>query len=61
MKMKKQLSRGPTSAIVSALAERQPQSISDLSKETQIDIREVKARVRILSRQGYLRLTDFEE
>ena len=50
------LSRGGTFAILSALAERSPQSVLDISNATGMDLGETKERCKILARQGYVRL-----
>ena len=50
------LARGPTFAILSTLNEHSPQTIKEISEETQIDITELKERIKILARQGYVRL-----
>ena len=52
-----ELARGPTFAILSLLDEHTPRSLGDVSEETGIDIDEVKERLRILGKQGYIRLT----
>lgn len=51
------LARGPTFAILSTLNEHSPLTIREISEETQIDMTELKERIRILARQGYVRLT----
>lgn len=51
------LAKGPTFAVLSTLNDHSPLSIKDISEETQIDITELKERIRILARQGYVRLT----
>ena len=53
-------SKGRSYAIVASLNERSPQSLGELSEETQIDISEVKARIKVLARQGYVRFTGME-
>ena len=55
-----ELARGPTFAILSALNEHSPRSIGDLSEEIQVEISEVKERIKILARQGYLRITGMQ-
>lgn len=53
-------SRGANFAILSALDEKSPQSVRDISLETGIDVSDVKARVARLARQGYVRFTGLE-
>jgi len=55
-----ELARGPTFAILALLNEHSPRSIGEISEETQVDITEVKQRIKILARQGYVRLTGME-
>lgn len=55
-----ELARGPTFAILACLNEHSPRSVGDISEETQIDIVEVKQRIKILARQGYIRMTGME-
>ena len=52
-----ELARGPTFAILSLLDEHTPRSIGEIAEETQIDISEVKERLKILGKQGYIRIT----
>lgn len=53
-------SKGVTFAILSALNEQSPQTIKNLSEETQVPISEIMARVKMLASQGYVRLTGVE-
>jgi len=53
-------SHGPMFAILAALAERSPQSIGQLSTRTGLTVGEVKKRLQILARQGYVRFTGLE-
>ena len=56
----KELARGPTFAILSTLEEIPHCSIGKLAEETQIDIDEVKERVRLLAKQGLVRVQGSE-
>lgn len=51
------MARGQTFAILSALAEHNPRSISDLARETNINIEEMKERIKIMAREGYVRVS----
>jgi len=55
-----ELARGPTFAILALLSEHSPRSVGEISDETQVDIVEVKQRVKVLAKQGYLRMTGME-
>lgn len=53
-------SRGANFAILSALDEKSPQTVRDLSLETGMAIADVRPRVEKLARQGYVRFTGLE-
>ena len=50
------LAKGTTFAILSVLNDHSPQSIKEISEGTQIEMNELKERIKILARQGYVRL-----
>lgn len=54
------LAKGPSFAILSCLAEHSPRSVHDIADETGIEVSELKERVKILARQGYVRLVGGE-
>ena len=51
-----QLSRGPTFAILSVLQDHSPRSVGEIAEETDIDISEVKQRVKDLAKGGSVRI-----
>ena len=53
-------SRGPTFTILAALSEKSPMTVSELAMETQIEISEAKQRIKLLSKQGLLRVSGNE-
>lgn len=48
---------GHTFAILSRLDEHSPRTVGELSEDTQIDIYEVKERLRQLAHQGYVKVS----
>ena len=56
----KYVSRGPDFVMLSALSEKSPMTVSELAIETQIEISEAKQRVKILNKQGLLRVSGSE-
>lgn len=54
------LAKGRMFAILSLLNDHSPRTISDISTGTQIEVEEVKRRVKVLAGQGYVRLTSTE-
>lgn len=56
----RELAQGATYAILSVLDDHSPRTVGSIAHETQIDINEVKERVKMLARQGYVRLTSAE-
>lgn len=52
--------KGATFVIVSTLQERQPQSVGEIAREANMDVDEVKERIKLLARQGYIRVMSTE-
>ena len=53
-------SRGPTFALLAVLRERQPRSIGDIARESDMEIGDAKKRIKILVQQGYVRVMSTE-
>jgi len=51
------VSRGPLLSILSALRERTPQTIQQLSRETNMSVFETKKHLKVLVRLGFVRFT----
>ena len=52
----KYVSKGATFAIVAQLNEKSPQTVTELASETDMDINELKARIKDLSKSGVVRV-----
>lgn len=52
-----ELAKGPNYAILATMEDKPHCSIGELAEETDMDIEEVKGRIKIMVRQGYIGLT----